>query len=68
MRRISTKQKKKLYSFSSLLFHLLVFVTLLISLGTDADESNAVKNKTALIEEEKEEVYPFKTFLTNMKR
>ncbi len=41
---------------------------LLISLGTDADQSNAVKNKTALIEKEKEEVYPFKAFLTNIKR
>ena len=68
MRRISAKQKKKLYSFSSLLFHLLVFVMLLISLGTDADESNAIKNNTALMEDKKEEVYPFKAFFINMRR
>ncbi|MGV3589581.1 MAG: hypothetical protein ACO1OF_21420 [Adhaeribacter sp.] len=38
MRRFSAKQKKELYSLSSLLFHLLVFIILLISLGTDADD------------------------------
>ena len=38
MRRFSTKRKKELYSLSSLLFHLVAFIILLISLGTDADE------------------------------
>ncbi len=38
MRRFSAKQKKELYSLSSLLFHLLVFIILLISLGTDSDD------------------------------
>ena len=38
MRRFSTKQKRELYSLSSLLFHIIIFIVLLISLGTDADD------------------------------
>ncbi|WP_157433401.1 hypothetical protein [Adhaeribacter aquaticus] len=45
MRRISAKRRKDLYSLSSLLFHLLVFIVLLISLGTDSNDDNTAKNK-----------------------
>ena len=38
MRRISTKRKKEIYNLSSLLLHLIVFISLLISLGTDPDD------------------------------
>ncbi|GEO03787.1 hypothetical protein AAE02nite_14510 [Adhaeribacter aerolatus] len=45
MRRFSAKQKKELYSLTSLLFHLLVFIVLLISLGTDADDEVRVSTR-----------------------
>jgi hypothetical protein len=45
MRRISTKKKRELYSLSSLLFHLTVFILLLISLGSDAEENKMAQNK-----------------------
>lgn len=54
MRRFSAKQKKELYSLSSLLFHLLVFIILLISLGTDADEKKSIQAKTDKVNSEKE--------------
>ena len=49
MRRFSTKRKKELYNLSSLLFHLVAFIMLLISLGTDPDDkaqANAGKVNT----------------------
>jgi hypothetical protein len=39
MWRISTKRKKEIYNLSSLLLHLIVFIGLLISLGTDEKEN-----------------------------
>jgi len=74
MRRISTKQKKKLYSISSLLFHLLVFIVLLVSLGTDSNEktsgnsgkeNSAVKENRTIAEKEPDATY--KAFFTNIK-
>jgi hypothetical protein len=35
MRRLSTKRKKEIYNLSSLLLHLIVFIGLLLSLGTE---------------------------------
>ena len=72
MRRISTKQKKQLYSLSSLIFHLLVFIVLLISLGTDSNETisgkdnSAVKDNTAIAEKEPGKIY--KAFFTSITR
>jgi hypothetical protein len=50
MRRISTKRKKEIYSLSSLLLHLIIFIGLLISLGIDEkdkpqDKKVAPKNE-----------------------
>ena len=66
MRRISTKEKKKLYSLSSLLFHLLVFIGLLIWLRTSPDENIKAKANTTLAE--KEPATSFKAFFTSIKR
>jgi hypothetical protein len=44
MRRISPKRKKEIYNLSSLLLHLIVFIGLLISLGTDEKENPEPKN------------------------
>jgi len=52
MRRISTKRKRELYSLSSLLFHLAVFIILLISLGSDAEENKTAQNKKVNPEKE----------------
>ena len=71
MRRINNKQRKKLYSLSSLLFHLLAFIVLLISLGTDSNENTTVKDTNAIQENtaiaKKESSVPFKTLFTSIK-
>jgi hypothetical protein len=66
MRRITTKRKKELYSLSSLLLHLIIFICLLLSLGTDAEDPNPVKTKNADIK--KEEVSPLKGFFASAKQ
>jgi len=72
MRRISTKQKKELYSLSSLLFHLLVFIILLVSLGTDPKENipgkdtSAMKDGAAIAGKQPDSYY--KIFFTTLKR
>jgi hypothetical protein len=65
MKRISTKQKKELYSLSSLLIHLLIFIGLLISLGTDSKEQTRSKNKNAEIKEDRST--PFATLFASFK-
>jgi len=52
MRRISTKRKKDLYSLYSLLFHLAVFIMLLISLGVDPQEKDQRADKKASLSKE----------------
>lgn len=52
MRRISTKQKKELYSLSSLLFHLIIFIGLLLSLEAGSDATNSDKTENAKTKEE----------------
>jgi len=54
MRRFSAKQKKELYSLSSLLFHLLVFIILLISLGTDPDNKKEANGRNPQLSKETE--------------
>ena len=66
MRRISTKQKKELYSLSSLLIHLLIFIGLLISLGTDSNEQAPGKNKNADLKEDN--AAPFAGLFASLKR
>ena len=72
MRRISTKRKKELYSISSLLFHLLVFIVLLISLGTDTHENIPVKESSAMKDNStlatKKTEKPFEALFTSIKR
>lgn len=48
MSRISTKRKKEIYNLSSLLLHVIVFVGLLISLGTESDNKSNGQNKKKL--------------------
>ena len=64
MRRFSTKQKRELYSLSSLLFHLLIFIVLLISLGTDADDN--VKVSARKVKAPKEAETPIARFFVNV--
>lgn len=63
MRRFSAKQKKELYRLSSLLFHLLVFIILIISLGTDADDKTQVSANKA--ETHKESAYSIQRFFAS---
>jgi len=57
MRRIITKRKKELYSISSLLFHLLIFIVLLISLGTDPNENLPVNDNNTIVKKKPEASY-----------
>jgi hypothetical protein len=65
MRRISTKRKKEIYNLSSLLLHLIVFIGLLISLGTDEKE-NAQDKKAQ--PENNEVGSPLEGLFANLKR
>jgi hypothetical protein len=66
MRRISTKRKKEIYNLSSLLLHLIIFISLLISLGT-SDEKENVQDQKA--QPEKNEVSsPLEGLFANLKR
>jgi hypothetical protein len=65
MRRISTKRKKEIYNLSSLLLHLIVFIGLLISLGTTDEKENPQGKK----EQPKNEVAsPLEGLFANIKR
>jgi hypothetical protein len=66
MRRISTKRKKEIYNLSSLLLHLIIFIGLLISLGT-TDEKETPQGKKA--QPQNNEVgSPFEGLFANLKR
>jgi hypothetical protein len=65
MRRISTKRKKEIYSLSSLLLHLIIFIGLLISLGTDEKETTQDKKAQP---ENNEVGSPLEGLFANLKR
>jgi hypothetical protein len=64
MRRISTKRKKQIYNLSSLLLHLIVFVGLLLSLGTDEKEHPQTKKP----QPKNEAGAPLEGLFANLKR
>ena len=66
MRRISTKRKKEIYNLSSLLLHLIVFISLLISLGTDSDEKVQGQEKKHPSQHEADS--PLEGLFANLKR
>ncbi len=43
MRKLSTRQKKELYSLSSLLFHIIAFISLLFILNYNGEEKKVAK-------------------------
>lgn len=64
MRRISTKRKKEIYNLSSLLLHLIVFIGLLLSLGTDEKETPQGKQAKPA----QEAASPLEGLFANLKR
>jgi hypothetical protein len=66
MRRISTKRKKELYNLSSLLLHLIVFIGLLLSLGTDSDKKDPGQDRNLAPKNEK--TAPLEGLFANLKR
>jgi hypothetical protein len=66
MRRISTKRKKEIYNLSSLLLHLIVFISLLISLGIDSDEKVQGQDKKQPVKNEA--ASPLEGLFANLKR
>ena len=43
MKKLNTRQKKELYSLSSLLFHIIAFICLLLVLNYNAEEEKVAK-------------------------
>ena len=63
MRRFSAKRKKELYSLSSLIFHVVAFIILLVSLGTDGDEK--VQKTAGKVNTQKESESPLNRFFAS---
>lgn len=57
MKKLSARQKKELYSLSSLLFHIIVFICLLFTLNYNAEEKKVEKKGNIYVSSPEYEQY-----------